>query len=68
MAGIDITVFTTHSTRSASTSKANNMGLSLKDISKAAGWKGGSTFQKFYKFKVDKNFGTTLMQAAQNNL
>ena len=63
-AGIDITVFTTHSTRSASTSKANNLGLSLKDISKAAGWRGESTFQKHYKFRVTKNLGTELLGAA----
>ena len=66
-AGIDITVFTTHSTRSASTSKANNMGLSLKDISKAAGWRGDSTFQKHYKFRVTKNIGTVLLNAALDN-
>ena len=45
--GIDLTVFTAHSTRSASTSKANNMGLSVKRISIAAGWRGASTFQRF---------------------
>ena len=54
-AGIDITVFTPHSTRAASTSKANNLGLSIKDIAKAAGWKGGSTFQRYYKFPITKN-------------
>ena len=32
LAGIDITVFTTHSTRSSSTSRANNAGLGIKDI------------------------------------
>ena len=37
MAGIDIIVFTAHSIRSASTSKANNIGLSIKDIQKTAG-------------------------------
>ena len=67
-AGIDLTVFTTHSTRSASTSKANNLGLSLKDISKAAGWRGPSTFQRFYKFKVSKNFGTELLKAAHRDV
>ena len=36
MAGIGITVFNTHSVRSASTSKANNRGFSIKDIQKAA--------------------------------
>ena len=46
MLGIDITIFTAHSIRSASTSTANNMGLSIKDIQKAAGWSGDSTFRK----------------------
>ena len=66
-AGIDVTVFTTHSTRAASTSKGNNMGLSLKEISKAAGWRGESTFQRFYKFKINKNLGTELIKAASFN-
>ena len=60
-AGIDLTVFSAHSTRAASTSKANNMGLSLKDISKAAGWKGTSTFQKHYNLPIRNNFGKTLL-------
>ena len=63
MAGVDITVFTTHSTRSASTSKGNNLGLSLKDITAAAGWKGEHTFQKFYNFRVAKNLGQELLRA-----
>ncbi len=63
MAGIDVTVFTTHSTRAASTSKLNNLGMSLKDLSKAAGWKGQNTFQKYYKFKVCSNFGTEVIKA-----
>ena len=62
MAGIDVTVFTTHSTRAASTSKANNMGLNLKDLARAAGWRGRSTFQKHYKFPIITNFGATLLQ------
>ena len=40
MCGIEITIFTAHSTRIASTSTANNMGLSIKDIQKATGWSG----------------------------
>ena len=64
MAGIDLTVFSAHSTRSASSSKANNIGLSLKDIAKAAGWKSGNTFQKFYQFPIRKNFGECLVKAA----
>ena len=63
LTGIDITVFTTHSTRKASTSKANNLGLSLKDISKAAGWRSSSTFAKHYKLPIrQKNFGQELLK------
>ena len=36
-AGIDLAVFSAHSTRSASTSKGNNLGLPLDDIRKAGG-------------------------------
>ena len=61
-AGVDLTVFTAHSMRSASTSKANNMGLSLKDINKAAGWRNTSTFRRFYKFPVKQNLGTVLLE------
>ena len=63
-AGIDLTVFTAHSTRAASSTKANNIGLSLKSIAKAAGWKSPSTFQRFYKFPIRKNFGRELVKAS----
>ena len=66
LAGIDLTVFTAHSTRSASTTKANNIGLSLKDIAKAAGWKSPNTFQKFYKFPIMKIFGNAIVEATAN--
>ena len=63
MAGIDITVFITHSVRSATTSKVNNIGLSIKDIQKAAGWKGRSTFRKHYKLPIITNFWDELVNA-----
>ena len=47
LAGIDITVFTAHSTRNSSTSKANNAGLSVKNMQKAAGWSSSLTFTKY---------------------
>lgn len=48
-AGIDTTVFKTHSTRHASTSKAFLSGVSLDLIRKTAGWSNSSnTFAKFY--------------------
>ena len=49
MAGIEKTVFKSNSVCSVSTSKANNIGISIKDIQKAAGWKCSTTFRKYYK-------------------
>lgn len=46
--GIDIKRFTAYIVRSAPVTKANNIGLSIKDIEKAAGWNSSSTFRKFY--------------------
>ena len=48
MSGIDISVFTAHSTRMASTSKAAAMGVGLQTILKTAGWHGAQNFKKFY--------------------
>ena len=61
MTGIVITVFTAHSICSASLSKANNIGLSIKDIQKSAGWKGSATFRKHYKLLILTNFGSELV-------
>ncbi len=61
LAGIDITVFTAHSTRAASTSKGNNLGLAFRDIAKAAGWRKESTFQNFYKKTICTNLGSTIL-------
>ena len=48
LAGIDISTFSAHSTRMASTSKANNAGVGLQAILKTAGWSSPSNFLKFY--------------------
>ena len=49
MAGIDTSIFKGHSYRSASTSKADGLGVSMDVILKAANWARASTFSKFYK-------------------
>ena len=48
--GVDITQFSAHSTRSASTSKVQKMegGTSIESILSSAGWARDSTFRKFY--------------------
>ena len=55
--GIDISIFSSHSTRHASSSTAFINGLDLEAIRKAAGWSEGSTvFAKFYNRPISKNF------------
>ena len=54
LSGIDTAVFTAHSTRSASVSKAQSKDLPLDIILQTAGWSNARTFQKFYNKSVDK--------------
>ena len=62
-AGVDTSVFTAHSTRSASTSAAKDSGTPINVIMSAAGWTNASTFAKFYQKMTDteKNFGQAIM-------
>ena len=59
-AGIDMSLFSPHSTRAAATSAAARMNVS---ISTTAGWTGDSTFKKFYHKPVRMNcdFGSALL-------
>ena len=50
-AGIDTSIFTAHSTRSASTSKAA-ASVPVDTILATAGWKEESTFRKYYSRTV----------------
>ena len=52
-AGIDVTVFSAHSVRSASTSKARDNNVPISTIMKRAGWTSGSTFQKYYSLEIE---------------
>ncbi len=47
-AGIDVTHYQSHSTRSAATSKAKAGGLTVAEIVNRADWSNAGTFQKFY--------------------
>ena len=55
-AGIDINKYKAHSFRSASTSKALVLGLSVKDILNRGNWHNESTWQKFYQKYQNKMF------------
>ena len=46
--GLDVTIYTPHSTRSATTSAAKNAGLPMTEILKSAGWTNENTFYRFY--------------------
>jgi hypothetical protein len=51
-AGIDVSVFKPHSTRSASTSRAFQQGVSLPEILKTGDWASATTFHRFYNRPV----------------
>ena len=53
-AGVDITTFKAHSTRSASTSKASSLGLSTNEIIERANWSNTTTFSRFYHKDIQK--------------
>ena len=58
--------FTAHSTRSASTSKADFAGLSEKEILKRASWNCQSTWQNHYRKNIDSDL--TLAKKFQSKL
>lgn len=54
LSGIDTSTFTAHSTRHASTSAAQRLGVNIDQIMKTAGWSSGShTFAKFYNRPIN---------------
>ena len=68
LAGIDISTFSAHSTRAASTSAAIAQHLSIKTIMDSAGWSSENTFMKYYNKAISKpndNFGRQLLTALQ---
>ena len=52
LAGIDTSVFTAHTFRSASTSYANTAKIPIKDILKQGQWTQESTWTKYYKKEI----------------
>lgn len=63
-AGIDMTIFTPHSTRGASTSAVVGK-IPIDTILKTAGWTSESVFRKFYKREVTNNpaFGKSILSS-----
>ena len=58
LSGIDTSIFTAHSFRSAASSAAKSLNVPIDKIMATAGWKSSQTFQKFYdKPILSDNFG-----------
>ena len=54
-AGINTNIYTSHSTRAASTTKAYSTNVPLDALMKAAGWKSENTFHRYYNKPVQTN-------------
>ena len=61
LSGIDTSLFSAHSYRGASTSKAFSLGLSLSDIMKTANWTCAKTFFRFYHRDSSVSFSNTVL-------
>ena len=51
--GIDVDMFSAHSTRGAAASKAFSAGVPVERILKTGGWSSESVFSRHYKFEVE---------------
>ena len=69
MAGININIYKAHSTRSASTSKAESLGLSIEEIVEQGNWSSKTTFEKFYRKSIDscgKKYQHKILNTSRN--
>ena len=67
ISGIDVYKFKPHSTRSAATSKAKQVGVPIQDILRQAGWSNHRTFDKFYNKPVrqESTFAQSVLQLVE---
>ena len=63
-AGLDVTIYSSHSTRAASTSSCKVKGFSVEEIMKVASWSTSGTFATFYHKPIDNtaNFDNMVLQ------
>ena len=54
--GVNVDIFGSHSTRTASTSKCKAAGLSFKEISKSTGWSTERSFALYYDKPLEDSF------------
>ncbi|KAK4013854.1 hypothetical protein OUZ56_026408 [Daphnia magna] len=63
--GIDTSIYSDHSTRGSSTSKAASTSMSIEGILRAESWRSESTFTRFYRRQKDLSLeANTVRQAA----
>ena len=67
LSGIDTSKFKGHSYRSAFSSAAKMVGMSLNDILKTADWSSASTFRKFYYRDIDDNNKSNYINSVFNS-
>lgn len=66
--GLDVSVFSAHSTRHAATSRAHALGVNIDEIRRTAGWSGSSeTFARFYNRTITENDGSSLARSIIND-
>ena len=64
LAGIDVSIFSGHSVRGASTSAAAGAGITMTDIMQAADWSTESVFRRFYyRPSHDTSYGRTVLSS-----
>ena len=61
LSGIDTSLYSAHTTRAASCSAVQKIGLPINSILEVAGWSRENTFSKYYKKQTLDNFGQSLM-------
>ena len=67
LSGINVGIFTAHSTRSASVSAAADSGMTVNDILKAADWSSESVFRQFYYRPThDPSYGRTVLSSSSS--
>ena len=67
LAGIDVSIFSGHSVRGASTSAASGAGVTMNDIMQAADWSYELVFRRFYyRPSHDTTYGRTVLSSSLN--
>ena len=74
LAGVDTSIFSAHSTRGASSSKAAMSGVTLQTILQTADWSSAGTFKKFYcrkespdRVQSGQDYSTAILHVSASN-